>query len=81
MTVIMNAALDTTKPAYDALATPPLDATADPSPVFETIVSPSLEDADKQFDLDAPAPQAPQDTWRMPECWGHRGVSPTPPSH
>lgn len=60
------------------LRTPPLDATADPSPAYETIISPALEDADKPFDLDAPVAAKTSDAWRMPECWGHRGVGNIP---
>lgn len=48
-------------------ATPPLVATTNTSPVFEALVSPALEAVDK-LDLSQPI-------WRMPECWGHRGVS------
>jgi len=53
------------------LDTPPLVATTGPSPVLEALVSPALDAADKDgFSLDS------TDTWRMPQCWGHRGVSP-----
>lgn len=49
------------------LDTPPLVASTNPSPEFDALVSPPLLAADKGFDLGEPA-------WRMPECWGHRGV-------
>lgn len=46
--------------------TPSLAPASDPSPVFEELLSPSIEAADKAFELDAPS---------LPECWGHRGAS------
>lgn len=52
--------------------TPQLAPASDPSPVFEELLSPSIDAADKGFDLDAPSAKP---EWRMPECWGHRGVS------
>ncbi len=41
--------------------------TADPSPILSVIKSP----ATSTFELDLDA----EEGWRMPECWGHRGVS------
>lgn len=42
------------------------------SPAFEALVSPALSPVDKELSLN---PAAPAQAWRMPECWGHRGVS------
>lgn len=52
-------------------ATPQLAPASDPSPLFEELLSPSIDDADKGFDLDAPVTKLQP----LPECWGHRGAS------
>ncbi|TXT13585.1 hypothetical protein VHUM_00952 [Vanrija humicola] len=67
-----GAALRPPLPSLPSLErTPVLEAdSAAPSPAFEALVSPALFPVDKELSLDPAAP-----AWRMPECWGHRGVS------